>query len=141
MIQETMCSCDKAREIFSPWLRNWSFNTIDASSLSGGLLTRWSPNFQALSSSVVCSTILVNLKHKNSDLAFLVVNIYGPYSDRTSFWEELVSAGVFHDPLLVVGGGFKFYPLPVGSLGNAPQGRQVKQFFPIFLRKGQIGGY
>jgi hypothetical protein len=46
LIQETMCSGEKAREIFSPWLRNWSFNTIDASGLSGGLLTGWSPNFQ-----------------------------------------------------------------------------------------------
>jgi len=44
MIQETMCLDDKARENFSPWLRNWSFNTIDASGLSGGLLTEWSPN-------------------------------------------------------------------------------------------------
>jgi ABC-type uncharacterized transport system YnjBCD ATPase subunit len=70
MIQETMCPSDKAREIFSPWLRNWSFSTIDASGLSTGLLTGWSPNFQALSSSVVLSSISVKLKHKNSDLAF-----------------------------------------------------------------------
>jgi hypothetical protein len=108
MIQETMCSGKRAREIFSPWLRNWSFNTIDAIGLSGGLLIGWSPNFQALSSSVVRTSISVNLKHKNSDLAFTVVNIYGPYSDRASFWEDLVSAGIFRDPLLVAGGDLNF---------------------------------
>jgi hypothetical protein len=34
LIQEIMCSSDKAREIFTPWLRNWSFITIKASGLS-----------------------------------------------------------------------------------------------------------
>jgi hypothetical protein len=98
-------SGDKARETFIPWLRNWSFSTIDASGLLGGLLTGWSPNFQDLSSSVIHSTISIKLQHKNNNLTFSVVNIYGPYSDRTSFWEDLVSAGIFHDPFLVAGGG------------------------------------
>jgi hypothetical protein len=80
-----MCFSDKAGEISSPWLRNWSFSTIDASVLSKVLLSGWNPNFQGLSPSDVCSKILVKLKHKNNDLAFSVVNIYGPYFDRTSF--------------------------------------------------------
>ena len=64
----------------------------------------WIPNFQDFSSYVVHSSISVKLKHMNSDLAFSVVNIYGPYFDRTSFWEDLISAGIFYDPLLVLGG-------------------------------------
>jgi hypothetical protein len=85
LIQETMGSGEKDRETFSPCLNNWSLRKIDVSSLSGGLLIGWSPNFQALSSSVIHSTISIKLQHKNNILTFSVVNIYGPYSDRTYF--------------------------------------------------------
>ena len=32
-----------------------------------------------------------------------MVNIYGPYSDRASFWEDLVSVDICSDHFLVVG--------------------------------------
>jgi exonuclease III len=108
LIQEIMCSGESARETFRQWLKNWSFCTIDVNGMSGGLLSGWSQDFQALTLFSVCSSILVKLKHKNNDLAFSVVNIYGLYSDRAPFWEELSSACVFANPLLVVGGDSNF---------------------------------
>jgi exonuclease III len=85
LIQEIMCSEEKAKEIFSCWLKNWSFCTIDDEGMSRGIFTGWSPNFKALSSSSFPSSLSVNLRFKDNDSDFLVINIYGPYVDRVSY--------------------------------------------------------
>jgi hypothetical protein len=51
LLQETMCLSEKARETLESWLKNWSFCAIDIEGMSGGLITGWSPNFKASSSS------------------------------------------------------------------------------------------
>ena len=35
-------------------------------------------------------------------------------------------------------GGFESYPIPMGSLGCTPQGRQENNFFPILLEKASL---
>jgi len=54
------------------------------------------------------SRLSVKLKHKDYDFVFSMINIYGPYTDRVLFWEDLKSAGVFSDPLLMIGGDLNF---------------------------------
>jgi exonuclease III len=49
LVQETMCSGEKAMESFSPWLKEWSFCTKDTIGFSRDLLTAWSPNFKKVS--------------------------------------------------------------------------------------------
>jgi hypothetical protein len=51
---------------------------------------------------------LVKLKHKDFDFSFTYINIYGPYVERVSFWENLKSVVFFRDPLLVIGGDLNF---------------------------------
>jgi hypothetical protein len=89
LIQETICSGEKAKEIFSSWLENWSFCTIHVEWILGGILTGWSPDFKSLSSSSFPSSLSVNSRFKYSDNVFSVINIYGPYDDRVSYWEDL----------------------------------------------------
>jgi hypothetical protein len=103
--------------------------------MCGGLISGWSQDFQALSSFSVRSSISVKLKHKNSDLAFFIVNIYGLYSDRAPFWEELSFASVFSDPLLVVGGNLDFTLSLREVWGVNPREDQHKGFFSLFWRK------
>jgi hypothetical protein len=91
-----------------------------------------------MSSSSICSTILVNFKHKNSDLAFLVVNIYGPYSDRKSFWEDLVSTSVFCDPLLVAEHDLNFTLSLREVWGVHPMEEKKSDFFLCFLEKERL---
>jgi hypothetical protein len=84
---------------------------------------------------IVRTSISVNLKHKNNDLSFTVVNIYGPYSDRASFWEDLVSVDVFRDPLLVVGGDLNF-TLSLRKFGVFTLGMTSKvNFSPLFYKR------
>jgi hypothetical protein len=72
-------------------LKNWSFSTVDADGMSGGLLSGWSPNFKDLSSSYVRSSIFVKLKHKDYDFVYSAINIYGLVTSprgtlEFSFW-------------------------------------------------------
>jgi hypothetical protein len=45
LIQEMMVYGSRACDAFEPWLRGWSFCTLDVEGLLGGLLIAWSPMF------------------------------------------------------------------------------------------------
>jgi hypothetical protein len=121
-----------------PLAWNWSFITIDASGLSGGLLTGWSPNFQALSSSVARSTISIKLQHKNNNLTFSVVNIYGliligPPSGRIWSMQDF-----FSDPFLVVGGDLNLTLSLREVWGAHPRVDRKSVFFQSFFEKANL---
>jgi hypothetical protein len=128
-----MCSGEDTIKTYSEWMKNWSFSAVDTEGLSGGLLSGWSSDFKALSSSSTLSSILVNLKHKDYDFSFSAINIYGPYSDRVQFWENLKSAGVFNDPLMVIGGDLNFTLSLREVWGSNPREDRHKGFFLSFL--------
>jgi hypothetical protein len=119
--------------MFSRWLKDWSFISLDAEGMLGGLITGWSLDFMALTSSTFKTSISVKLKHKNLDFSFSVINIYGPYSDRVSFWEELKLAGVFSDPLLIVGGDLNFTLSLREIWGPNPREDRQRGFFSTLL--------
>jgi hypothetical protein len=81
---------------------------------------------------------LFKLKHKHSDLAFFVVNIYGLYYDRDPFWEELSSLGVFFDAFLVVGGDLNFTLSLCEVWGVNPREDRQKGFFLSFMEKAHL---
>jgi len=85
LLHETMCKGEVAIKVISPWLKDWAFSAVDTDGHSGGLFTGWSPTFKALSSSSSISSISLNLKHKDVDYTFFVINIYGPYIDSIPF--------------------------------------------------------
>jgi exonuclease III len=105
LIQEMMCSGEKAKEMFVPWIKNWSFCSINIKGHLGVLIIGWSSDCKALSSWSIIS-IKLNIKYIN--FSFTLVNVYGPYADRIPYWEDLKTAGAFNDPLIVVGGDMNF---------------------------------
>jgi hypothetical protein len=80
MIQERMCSGEKYSKVFQNFLSDWSFYTIDSLSLSGGLLSAWSPRFKAYFSFVLPSRIVVNIEDQNLNSSIKLINMYGPYA-------------------------------------------------------------
>jgi hypothetical protein len=131
MIQEMMCSGDKARTSLGSWLKNWSFCMTDVEGLSGGLITGWSPEFMAQISTCFRSAIAVCLKHKNSDKTLNFVNIYGPYANRIPFWEELSSAGALSRPFSIIGGDLNFTLSLREVWGSNPKIDGQVRFFPL----------
>jgi hypothetical protein len=105
--------------------------------MSGGILTIWSPYFKALSSSYVCSSISVKLKHKDSYFSFSIVNIYRPYAVRVLLWEDLKSTGVFNDPLSVISGDLNFTLFLTESVGGTPKIISTERIFSL-LEKARL---
>jgi hypothetical protein len=75
----------------------------------------------------------VNLKHKDVDYAFSVINIYDPYSDRIPFWENLKNEGLFNDPLTVIDGDLNFTLSLREVWGPHPKEDRQQGFFLSFL--------
>jgi hypothetical protein len=124
-----MCSGEKARYSLGSWLKNWYFSSIDAEGLSGGIITGWSLDFMAINSSVHGSTIAVSLKHKNMDKILNFINIYGPYTNRIMFWEDIIHAGVLSKPQSIIRGDFNFTVSLREVWGSNPRPDGQRDFF------------
>jgi hypothetical protein len=85
IIQETICYGEKAKETFVLWIRKCSFCIFDVDGESWDLLIGWSPKFKYLTSSSFQISLSLNLRYKDNDFYFLVVNIYSPYVDRVPY--------------------------------------------------------
>ena len=60
-------------------------------------------NFDIIYSSLVNLGILVELKAKQLEKEFKLLIVYGPYSDKRKFWENLVELGVLGGNIVLVG--------------------------------------
>jgi hypothetical protein len=98
-----MCLGDVIIKTISLYLKNWSSSNVYVNGILGGLLIGWSPHFNVLSSSYVHSSNSMKLKHTDYYFSFSTINIYGHYTKRVPFWEDLKYLSVFSDPLLVIG--------------------------------------
>jgi len=101
-------------------------------------LSRWSPSFRDLTSSVFRSSISINLRFKDYNYAFSVVGIYGLYADRVPFWEDLKNVGAFSGPFLVVGGDLNFSLSLQEVWGENPKEYQLRGFFHSFLEEQHL---
>jgi len=67
-------------------LASWSFVGIDAKGRFGGLVIGWNPqSFRAINTWALNSCVGVDFLVEGLGLEFRVLNVYGPYSDRTYF--------------------------------------------------------
>jgi hypothetical protein len=103
-LQETMCAGPKVVDFLSYFLKEWSFGSLDADGLSGGLFSGWNPIFVAISSSVLNAGIEIEIRSKELGKVYIIINLYGPYGDKKPFWEGLGDSGIFTGENLIVGG-------------------------------------
>jgi hypothetical protein len=95
-------------------------------------------DFKAISSSSCRSSISVTLRHKDNLFAFTVVNIYGPYAERPPFSEELFGAGVFNNPMIVIGGDLNFTLSLREVWGPCPREDRQRGFFQDFMESHRL---
>ena len=41
-------------------------------------------------------------------MKFIVIKMYGPYNEKTQFWEDLISKSIFNSEALIIGGDLNF---------------------------------
>ena len=99
LIQETMCCFFRSLHLFSKLKPGWEFCASDASGLSGGLLAGWNPHLVQCKAFTSLASIILKATFKGLFETFTIINCYGPYTQRTTFWNNLV-VGVYLDILI-----------------------------------------
>ena len=95
-------------------LKEWEFIPVDAKGRSKGLILGWrSRKFLLLNAWSMNSSLCVALHSFELQLDLCFINLYGPYTEREVFWNNLLGMNCFSYPNLVVGGDLKF------SLGHS----------------------
>ena len=97
-----------ALRFFAKIKPRWEYCAIDALGLFGGILSAWNPRLIRCKYYHSFSSILLSTSFKRLDFVFSIVNCYRPYANRTSFWDSLVSAGIFNFPNLILAGDLNF---------------------------------
>ena len=109
LLQETLGVGEVIKERLESWIPGWSFVTLDARGRSGGLAVGWKN----------CCMKLVNAWGMDAALgaevyseylgtSLTVVNVYGPYLNRTPYWDSLLQNTLVNGDSLVLGGDFNF---------------------------------
>ena len=103
-----MTTGEKVRFVIEPWLKNWSFFSLDLDGLSRGLISAWNPSLKAISSIAQKNVISVELEFKEFNMVWKVLNVNGPYADRNSFWDNMLVSGIMPHSPFILGGDMNF---------------------------------
>jgi hypothetical protein len=102
------------------FLHGWKFMGIDANGRLGGLAIGWHSHFvKILNSWALASYISVDILEEGVGLEFRVLNVYGPYIERDTFWDSLLKIDFLMVDNLILGGELNF------SLGRPNFGAQI----------------
>ena len=108
LLQETMCCHAQALYLFSKLKPGWEFCASDASGLSGGLLAGWDPHLVRCKAFTSLDGIVLKAIFKGLADTFTIINWYGPYVQRTTYWNNLVSGGLLGLPNLLLARDLNF---------------------------------
>ena len=90
-------------------IHGWQFILVDAKGISGGLILGWkSCNFLFLNTWAMKAGLCAVLFSYDLQKEISFVNLYAPYLDRETFWNNLIKMYVFLSPFLVFGGDLNF---------------------------------
>ena len=101
-----MDSSSVACDFFLRIKHSWKCRVIDVAGLSGGLLLAWDPSYADLRSFVTVVRMMVEGNIKGFKSSIRIRNVYGPYSHRQDFWENVERVVLLQDNSLILAGDF-----------------------------------
>ena len=104
LLQETMIEGQNAEEVVKECIKDWGMTSSDSDGHSGGTLTAWSHALNLISIKRFGTVIGTELEDSEIWKHFMVLNIYGPFYDRKTFWERLEGSRALDLPDLIIGG-------------------------------------
>ena len=104
LLQETMTSSYPALFAFSMIYPGWEFCALNSKGLSGGILSGWNPKLLKYKSFHTATGILLKASIRGSSFELSILNCYGPYLNRDSFWSAVASGGLLSLPNIILVG-------------------------------------
>ena len=76
----------------------------DSNGPLGGTITAWSPTLSLISVQKFDTVVGTELEDSETGKRFMILNVYGPFYDRKTFWERLARSGNLDIPNMILGG-------------------------------------
>jgi len=94
LIQETMHSKQAAISYFKKMFPLWHIAASEANGLSGGLAVMWDPLWINAKAYKCFAGILISVVFRGHSIPINILNIYGPYKNRSHFWEKFFDSKI-----------------------------------------------
>ena len=104
LLQETMTSSYPALFAFSKLCPGWEFCALSSNDLSRGILSRWNPKLLKCKAFHTTASILLKALICGSSFELSILNCYGPYLNRDSFWSVVACGSLLSLPNLILAG-------------------------------------
>ena len=104
LLQETMLEGKKAEELVEECSKDWGMTSSDSDGHSGGSLIVWSLALNLVSFQRYGAVVGTELEDSETGKRFMILNVYGPFYDRKTFWERLEGFGAMEFQDLILGG-------------------------------------
>ena len=108
LLQETMTSTYPTLFAFSKLCPGWEFCALDSLRLSRGILSGWNPRVLRCKAYHTLAGILLKATLRGFSVPFSILNVYGPYSHRDTFWNAVAAGGLLSIPNLILAGDLNF---------------------------------
>eukprot|EP00253_Pinus_taeda_P035349 PITA_35349 len=139
-LQETLGKGPEVETMLKSLMPGWSFSAIDSSGHLGGLAIGYREGrIKIINQWGTKHVMAMEVISPDFSHSFLIVNIYGPFQGRETFWTDLLAKSLMNTSLSIVGGDLNF------SIGRAkawgPSGREdpLSDFFHnVLLDKNLI---
>ena len=104
LIKETLTKGNKAEEMVKECIKDWGMMSNDADGHLGGTLIAWSPALKMISVQIFETTMGTVLEDSETGKKYMILNVYGPFYDRKTFWEKLKDSRALEFQNLILGG-------------------------------------
>jgi exonuclease III len=103
-LQETLVSDQLSRDFVHRFRSSWVTVAVSSLGNSGGLGAAWNPDLFELTPYLLRGCILLSGRYLVTDQQVNFINVYGPCSNKPSFWKDLADSGALSLPNLILGG-------------------------------------
>eukprot|EP00253_Pinus_taeda_P019600 PITA_19600 len=104
LIQETMHMRSEVVSYFQKMFPSWHITTTDSTGLSGGLVALWDPTWVSVKALRCFAGILLEGKFRGTPGYIHILNVYAPYKDRFTFWNQILSSDIMELASLMIAG-------------------------------------
>ena len=98
-----------------------------------GVLSTWNPRLVRCKAYLSFAGILLYARFKALDSVFSIFNCYGPYANRTVFWDTIVAGGIFNYPNLILARDLNFTTSELEIWGEHARRDHLSLYFSQLL--------
>lgn len=98
----------------------------------------WNSSFVVLNTSFLDAGIVLERKDKDLGKVFLILNLYGPYADRRTYWDSLIHQRVLREDNLILDGELNLTISPREVWGDLARQDLLTHYFVHLFEESKL---